>query len=165
MLALAILIVSVLFAGWPGVDAAPDPAQQQSLAQSLGHDAFETPARLVRTSTTVSGYLMIEFVLVARDNAQASRMAALADVLALVGRVYQDPATTPRPLNVTLLGVWRPSSTASTVPVLYASLPADRLVGLDWTHVQPGDLATLGVVRWLPSGVCRAWHDCGPSVG
>jgi hypothetical protein len=164
-LALAILIVSVMLAGWPGADTAPDPALQQSLAQSLGHDAFDSPERLVRTTTTVSGDLMIEFVLVARDNAPASRVAALADVLALVGGVYRDQATTPRPLNVTLLGVWRPSSTASTVPVLYASLPADRLVGLDWTRVQPGDLATLGVVRWLPSGVCRAWHDCGAGVG
>jgi hypothetical protein len=66
----------------------------------------------------------------------------------------------PRPANVTLLGVWRHSAEAGIVRLLYASLPADRMVGLDWTRVEPDDLAALGAVRWLPSGVCEAWHNC-----
>jgi len=88
-----------------------------------------------------------------RRGAEVSRAAALADALAIVRGVYQAPA--PRPLKVTLLGVWRPSPTARATLLLYASLPADRLVGLDWTRVQSDNLATLGVVRWLPSGVCQ----------
>ena len=55
---------------------------------------------------------------------------------------------------------WRPSATSSSVPLLYASLPADRLVGRDWACVRPRDLPALGVVRWLPTGACQFWHEC-----
>ena len=125
---------------------------------SLSQDATHTSERLVRTSMTAWDDLQIEFVLREPGDARANRAAALEDKLAIARGVYQSPAQ--RPTNVTLLGVWRASPTGSSVPLLYASLPADRLVGLDWTRVQPDDLAALGVVRWLPSGVCQAWRDC-----
>jgi hypothetical protein len=59
-----------------------------------------------------------------------------------------------------MIGVWRASPSAEAIPVLYASMPADRLVGVDWDSIRRDDLHDLGVVRWLPTGVCQAWHDC-----
>ena len=161
ILMLATLPVGIMLAGWLDRATAPSAAVERAVRENLGQSA-DTSERLVRTSMTASGDLMVEFVVRDQSGAQGSRGAALADVLAIVRGVYQAPA--PRPLNVTLLGVWRPSPTVSSVPLLYASLPADRLVGLDWTRVQPDDLATLGAVRWLPTGVCQAWHDCGPAA-
>ena len=53
---------------------------------------------------------MIEFVVGEQRETPANRAAALADSLAMVRSVYQ--ALAPRPLNVTLLGVWRLSPIA-----------------------------------------------------
>ena len=30
------------------------------------------------------------------------------------------------------------------------------------SRIHPDDLPNLGGVRWLPSGMCRAWHNCPP---
>jgi hypothetical protein len=163
ILALVILTGGAVLAGWSGPAAAPSVALQQAVAQSLTDGRPNTPERLVHASMTAWGDLTIEFVLREPGGAHANRAAALADALAVARAVYQAPA--PRPLDVTLLGVWRPSPQASPVPLLYASLPADRLVGLDWTRVRPEDLATRAMVRWLPAGLCRAWHDCGAGPG
>jgi len=35
----------------------------------------------------------------------------------------------------------------------------------DWVAVRSTDLPTPGVVRWLPTGVCQAWRECGPPLG
>jgi hypothetical protein len=107
---------------------------------------------------TVWGDLNIEYVLRDRGTAQANRAAALDDVLAITRGVYQAPEG--RPLNVTLLGVWRTSPSPRAVPVVYASMPADRLAGRDWTGMRAEDLENVGVVRWLPSGICQAWNEC-----
>ena len=163
ILMLAILTVGVMLAGWPGAATAPSSALQRAVGESLSESGFDTSERLVRTSMTATGDFMIEFAVREQSEARVGRAEALADGLAIVRAVYQAPA--PRPLNVTLLGVWQASPRASTVPLLYASLPADRLVGLDWSQVQPDDLATLGVVRWLPTAVCQAWHDCAADPG
>jgi hypothetical protein len=39
-------------------------------------------------------------------------------------------------------------------------MPADRLAGRDWTGMRAEDLEKVGVVRWLPSGMCQAWNEC-----
>jgi hypothetical protein len=158
VVAFAILTVAVLLADWPGSATAPGSALRQVVNETLGRDAADTPERVVHTSMTAGGDFMVEFVLREQGDARGNRVAALSDALAIVRGVYEAPA--PRPLNVTLLGVWRPSPTAGTLPLLYASLPADRMVGLDWTQVQADDLASFGVVRWMPAGVCHAWHSC-----
>jgi hypothetical protein len=162
ILALTILTGGALLAAWPGSDTSPSVDLEQTVTRSLGQDALNTPARLVRTTMTAWGDFSIEFVIREQGDAQANRAAALADALAITRAVYQAPP--PRPLNVTLLGVWRPSPTATSVPLLYASVPADRLVGLGLTRVQPTDLAALGMVRWLPTGLCQAWQDCGAGL-
>ena len=106
--------------------------------------------------------LSVEFIVRDRGDAPSGHAAALADALAIGRVVYQ--AEEPRPLHVTILGVaWDRSPTTSAVPVLYASLPADQSVGLDWAHAGAGDLPSLAGVRWLPTGVCRAWRECGAS--
>jgi hypothetical protein len=104
------------------------------------------------------GDLNIEFALRDEGAAQANRAAAMDDILAVTRAVYQ--ASDPRPLNVTMIGVWRASPSADQVPVVYASMPADRLVGRDWSSVRADDLEELGAVRWLPADVCEAWDDC-----
>jgi len=138
-------------------------AYLRGIRDSLRKEAPTTAGRLVRTGMSAWGDFSIEFVLRVEGDAAANRAMALEDMLAVASAVYEGPP--PRPLNVTLLGVWRPSATASTLPLLYASFPAERLVGLDWSRLQPDDLPTLGVVRCLPSGVCQAWHECGAGFG
>jgi hypothetical protein len=158
-LALAIMASGAIIAGWPSPATAPSLAVQQAVVASLTEARPNAPDRLVHASVTARGDLRIEFILREPGGAEANRAAALADALAVARAVYQTPAT-PRPLNLTLLGVSAAGVGPSPLSVLYASLPADRLVGLDWTRVQAEDLATLAVVRWLPAGLCHAWHDC-----
>ena len=68
--------------------------------------------------------------------------AALADALATGRAVYQ--LAEPRLLNVALLGVaWQESPSVHSLPALYASLTADRLVGRDWGQMRADDLATV----------------------
>jgi hypothetical protein len=112
---------------------------------------------------TAWGDLNIEFSVRNPGDADVDRAATLDDVLAMTRAVYSLPR--PRPLNVTMIGVWRASPSDRAVPVLYASMPADRLYGLDWNGIRGDDLHELGVVRWLPAGVCQAWRDCGKGLG
>ena len=60
-----------------------------------------------------------------RETTGEARFAIMADTLTITRAVYQAP--TQRPLNVTLLGVWRSSPSANSVRLLYASLPAFTL--------------------------------------
>lgn len=163
--AFAILTGVAMLSWWPDSAAdAPSAALQQAVTDSLNQNGATTPARVVRMRMTGWGDLTIEFVLRDLGGAQQNRAAALADVLAIARAVYQ--TAPPRPVNLTELGVWRSAVTGtSRVPVIYASLPADRLSGLDWTRVQPSVLFSIGVVRWLPAGICQAWHDCGANRG
>jgi hypothetical protein len=156
--AAAVLVLVAGLSGWPGADRAANPYLQQTLARVLT-DSSGTSGRLVGAHVTPWDDLSIEFTV--RDDADipANRAAAMADALAVVRAVYEWPEA--RPLNVTVLGLApSTSSVANPVPVLYASLSADRLVGLDWTTLEPDDLSALGGVRWLPNGVCQAWRDC-----
>ncbi len=162
MLSVAILIAGAALVGWPGPAHDVSPELQQRVTRSLSQDEPASSGRLLRTSMTAQGDVEIEFVLLEHGDAGVNRTAALADVVSIVRAVYEAPG--PRPITVTLLGVARLAPTADPVPVLYASLPADRLVGQDWTQLQPGDLDGFGVVRWLPAGQCKAWGECETAV-
>lgn len=156
--AAAVIVLAAGLSGGAGPDSAANSYQQQAVARVLT-DSSGTSGRLVRARITPWNELSIEFTVRDDGDIPANRAAALADALAVARAIYNSPE--PRPLNVTVLGLApSTSSVASSVPVLYASLPADQLVGLDWTAVEPGDLSALGGVRWLPNGVCQAWHDC-----
>ena len=160
---IGILIMAALLSGWPSPSSAPTPVIERAVAASLNDGALDAPTRLLRTEMTAWGDLNIEFALRDRSAAPGYRVAALADVLAVVQAVYEAPE--PRPINVTLIGVWRDGSSSEYVPALYASMPADKLVGRDWAGLRADDLATVGVVRWLSTGVCPAWGECGPAFG
>jgi hypothetical protein len=154
----AALVLAAGLSGWPGPDSAANPYLQQAVARVLT-DSSGTSGRLVRARVTPWNELSIEFTVRDDGDGPANRAAAMADALAVARAVFESPE--PRPLNVTVLGLApSTSAVADPVPVLYASMPADRLVGLDWTAVGPGDLSALGGMRWLPNGVCQAWHDC-----
>ena len=113
----------------------------------------------MRASTTFWGDVAVEFVVRDEGGADVNRAAAMADTLAIARAVYETSLV--RPLNVTVLGLAaHPSPALDSVPVLYASLPADRLVGLDWTQARADDPSARAGVRWLPTGVCQAWHEC-----
>ena len=96
------------------------------------------------------GNLSIEFVLRDLGGAKANRAAALADTLAITRAVHQTPAQ--RPLNVTLLGVWRSSPSDSSVP--QCTLHCLPIVWLNSTGVRCNPMI------WLPSGQCAG----GPQV-
>jgi hypothetical protein len=163
ILGLGLLTIAALLSGWPSQPSQPSAGLERDVSDSLVDDTPNSPTRLVGANMTGWGDLNIEFALRDRGVAHANRVAALDDLLAVTRAVYQ--ASDPLPLNVTLIGVWRTKPSANAVPVLYASMPADRLVGRDWTTVRPDDLQKLGVVRWLPAGLCQAWHDCGAGPG
>jgi len=161
---LAILIGEATLSAWPGRDSANSLPLQQAVTRALDEDAASSRGRLVSARLTSGGDAIVEVVLRDLGDVQANRAAALADTLAIARALYQAPE--PRPVNLTILGLaWRPSEVASYMPVLYASLPADRLVGRDWAQIRPDDLPSLVGVRWLPTGVCQAWHECGAASG
>jgi hypothetical protein len=156
-LALVILLAAGLLT-WTGPDSAANPNLQQAVSSVLA-DSSSTSGRLVRARLTPWNELNVEFTVRDDGDVRANRTAAMEDALAIAHAVYESPE--PLPISVTVLGVVpSASSVSSSVPVLYASFPADRLLGLDWAAVEPGDLSTRRGVRWLPSGVCQAWHDC-----
>jgi enamine deaminase RidA (YjgF/YER057c/UK114 family) len=159
LLVLSLGLLVLLSGGIPSASSDQGGATTAPLAQSVTRALGGDSTRVVRAGLTTWGDLSVEFVLRDADNAPASRAAALADTLAIGRAVYEGPE--PRPLTVTLIGLAPlPAPAAGRVPVLYASLPADRLSGLDWTRVSPDDLPVLAGVRWLPTGVCQAWDEC-----
>jgi hypothetical protein len=161
--AIAIILMGAMtLSGWPRSDTVNSLLLQQAVAHALDETTPNSPGRLVSARLTGVGDATVEFVDRDLGDAQTNRTSALKDALAIARTLYQDPQ--PRLVNLTLLGLaWRPSATASYMPVLYASLPADRLVGHDWAQLKPDDLPRLAGVRWLPAGVCQAWHECeGP---
>jgi hypothetical protein len=161
ILALAILAVGSTLAARAGAGVANDLSFQQAVIRALDARTSDGSARLVRASTTFWGDVAVEFVLRDEGGADVSRAAAMADSVAIARAVYETPQV--RPLNVTVLGLAaNPSPAVGSVPVLYASWPADRLVGLDWRRVWGEDASALAGVRWLPAGVCQAWHECAP---
>jgi hypothetical protein len=134
---------------------------EQSVTRALDEDAMRTPGRLIGAKTTGWGDVTVEFVVTDEGSVQASRAAAMNDALAIVRAIYKAPDL--RPFNVTVLGVALQTSAKNDyAPVLYAALPADRVVGRDWTGVAQEDLAVLGAVRWFPAGMCQAWRHCEP---
>ena len=161
---LAILISEATLSAWPGRDSAKSLSLQQAVTHALDEDTTSSRGRLVSAKLTGGGDATVEVVLRDLGDVQANRAAALADTLAIARALYQAPE--PRPVNLTVLGLaWRPSGGAGYMPILYASLPADRLVGRDWAQIRPDDLPSLAGVRWLPTGVCQAWHECGAASG
>jgi hypothetical protein len=157
ILGLVIVVAGAALVWSFGSASAPSPAFERAALSSLSAAAPSVSNRLVKVSTTGWGDFTVQFVLREDGRPADNRAAALADVEAIARAVYQTPEP---PLNMTILGVWSPAPNAATVPLVYASLPADRLVGLDWRAVQPEDLERLGAVRWLSSGLCQAWHEC-----
>jgi hypothetical protein len=158
-----ILVAAAILSVWPYHSSTPSPVLQQAVVSSLSQDTPTAPARNVRTTLTAWGDLNVEYALRDRGSPEGNRAAALDDMLAITRAVYQTPE--PRPLNVTLIGVWRGPGSTGDVPVLYASMPADRLAGRNWPGLRADDLEQLGMVRWLPSGLCEAWRECGASAG
>jgi len=158
----ATLTMALMLFGWPNHSSPSSPGLQDAIAESLVRDTPGTPDRLVRAQMTDWGDLNVEFVLRDRPEAQSARAAALDDILVVTHAVYQTPER--RPLNLTLIGEWRDSASATARPVVYASMPADQFVGRDWTALRTVDVERLGVVRWLPAGLCQAWNDCVASM-
>jgi hypothetical protein len=146
MAALLLTLSTGLLARSPDVDSADGQRLQQTIAGALGEDA--------RVTLTGWGDLWVEFALREASNARTNTDQALADTLTIARAVYT--GSEPRPATITVVGL------ASGVPVLYASLPADRLIGLDWSRLQPQDLPRVAGVRWLSGGMCQAWHECPP---
>lgn len=159
-----ILIGAVTLVGSPHPDSTTSRSFQQAVAHALDENAPIARGRLVSATLIDGADATVEFVLRDDGDAPTNRAAALADTLAIARAVYQIPE--PHLVDVTVVGLaWRPSAVAFYTPVLYASLPADRLVGRDWSQLRPDDLPSLAGVRWLPTGVCQAWHECGTPIG
>jgi len=156
MSAVALLSVAVTFAWSAGKDTDVSLPVEQNIAHALDNDAVHSPGRFVSATNSIGGDITVQFVLTDQGTAGANRAAAMTDALAIAHAIYQ--SHDPRVLNLTVLGVG--SASSSYVPVLYASMPADQLVGRKWDRVGPEELSTMVGVRWLPTGTCHAWHEC-----
>jgi len=148
----------------PHPDSATSQAFYLAVARALDENTPMSRGRLVSATLTDDADATVEFVL--RDgggDGRENRPVALADILAIARAAYMVPE--PRLVDVTVIGLaWRPSRLTTYTPVLYASLPADRLVELDWPRVGSSDVTALAGVRWFPRGLCRAWRECGATV-
>lgn len=152
-----LFVLGIVVEASGGFSPAAAVPMSSSVQQAL---AGAVPGRVVAATMTGWGDLTVEILLRDGGDARANRAAALSDALAIGRAVYQLPE--PRPLNVTVLGLGRQNSpTARSLPALYASLNADRLVGRDWGQMRAEDLPTVAGVRWLPAGLCQAWGECG----
>ena len=141
------------------VDATDAADLRQALVSALGPGHSDTSERLIRVAMPFNGDAGVEFLARDQGSAQANRMAALTDALAIARAVYEQPVR--RPLNLTIIGRAKgPWAGADPVAVVYVSAPSDRLVGLNWSRVRPENLPELASLRWLPNGLCVAWQAC-----
>lgn len=148
---------------WQRPDSAHTQSLQQTVVYALDTNTPGFQGRLVRAVMTSKSDATVEFVLRDTGDTQTSRAAALSDTLAIARALYQVPQ--PGLIDVTLLGLAaRPSPDTSYLPILYASLPADELVGRDWAALGPDELPRLVALRWLPTGLCQGWNECGVPI-
>lgn len=89
---ITILVEAVLLLG-RGTDPAASLSVQQAVTQALDSNTPGAPGRLISAKLTGSRDATVEFVLTDRDDGQANRAAALADVLAIARALYaiRDP--------------------------------------------------------------------------
>jgi hypothetical protein len=164
-LALIVLGSLALVIGWHGNNESISSAYDQTIEGALGDDPATHQSRLIQTSETAWSDLNVEFMLRDEGNTRANRSAAMHDVLNLARTVYGSDTQRP-PLSLTVLGfAARSASVESRVPILYASVPADRWNMREWMQFGVDELESRSSVRWLPIGLCEAWQECALGDG
>jgi hypothetical protein len=158
---LVLVTGAITLVGSPPPDSASSRALHVAVGRALDDNSPMSRGRLVRATLTDNADATVEFVVSdGSGDLVANRQGALADIVAIARAAYALPEA--RLVDVTVIGLASaPSALTPYTPVLYASVPAERFMGRDWTRVASTDVPALVGVRWLPSGQCRAWHDCG----
>jgi len=118
------------------------------------------PTRLIRATLDDRRDATVEFTLRDLGTPSANRAAAQADARALFDALFHAPGLATL-MSVTLLGVSpMPARSGADGLLLYAFLPADAALRLDWSTLSPETLERIAMVRWMPDAMCRAWNAC-----
>lgn len=114
-------------------------------------------SRFTLIALDVNGALTVIYKVEAEPTLTTLRDAAIADQLILLRAIFgRPPIASVR--TATIVGTYAISKGASTreLPIVMATVTANRAQHIDWANVQPGQLPALVQVWWL--------HPALPSI-